>query len=145
MFFSRRCKKKNESQTKSTLVKTKRGCSQLTYLLANNLKKISWPAVEPKKYMGLMASFITLNTVMCPKDSGFLMVLKYLPRLRLLLNEKGGKIIETLMAERSRLKVRIIFSKLKFPTKTLILSLKNSLQTRKLPQNPIRTTFPTSI
>ena len=92
------------------LVKTKRGCSQLTYLLANNLKKISWPAVEPKKYMGLMASFITLNTVMCPKDSGFLMVLKYLPRLRLLLNEKGGKIIETLMAERSRLKVRMIFS-----------------------------------
>ena len=106
----RRCKKSNEeSQTKSVLVKTKRGCSQLTYLLANNLKKISWPAVEPKKYMGLMASFITLNTVMCPKDSGFLMVLKYLPRLRMLLNEKGGKIIETLMADRKRLKVIIKF------------------------------------
>ena len=59
--------------------------------------------------MGLMASFITLNTVMCPKDSGFLMVLKYLPRLRMLLNEKGGKIIETLMADRKRLKVIIKF------------------------------------
>ena len=106
LFYSRRCKKNSEeSQTKSVLVKTKRGCNQLTYLLANNLKKITWPAVEPKKYMGFMASFITLNTVMCPKDSGFLMVLKYLPRLRLLLNEKGGKIMETLMAERKRLKV----------------------------------------
>ena len=84
--------------------------------------------MEPKKYMGLMASFITLNTCVCPKDSGFLMVLKYLPRLRLLLNEKGGKIIETLMAERLRLKVRfsfIVFQDLNFPPK-LCLGLEST-------------------
>lgn len=43
--------------------------------------------------------------VKCPKDSGFLMILKHLPNLQVLLNEKGGKIMETVLAERKRQKI----------------------------------------
>ncbi len=44
------------------------------------------------------------QTSKCPRDSGFVMVLKHLPNLRVFLTEKGGKIMETLLAEKKRLK-----------------------------------------
>ena len=41
---------------------------------------------------------------MCPKDSGFVMILKHLPKIRFLLNEKGGNILETYQTEKKKLK-----------------------------------------
>lgn len=123
--YARKCKNsKNEETTKETIkcmVKTKKGCWRLTHLVAYCLRRLTWSQHNDDNVGGMSSiGFINIinsqnnnngtSMVKCPKDSGFLMILKHLPNLQVLLNEKGGKIMETVLAERKRQKIPLLTS-----------------------------------
>ena len=109
----RRCKMQNgagqeKNYVHEEMVKTKRGLPNLTHLIANNLKSISWPPrSSPKKNINPPNHFFSYHTISmtgytdyinasagCPKDSGFVLCLKHLPNLKVYMTEIGARAID---------------------------------------------------
>lgn len=97
--LSRKCKSVDHQTpvSNSDLVKTKRGCGNLTHLIANNLLSISWPPRSCKKLNNSMyppnnngCTDYMRKDSKCPSDSGFAMALKFLPKLKVLALAHGG-------------------------------------------------------
>ena len=112
--FARKCKKVDKDQEgldkNLKMVKTRKGCELLTHLIAYGLKKVTWITPNLQSNISFISMISNTNNnnssnVKCPKDSGFIMILKHLPNLKVFLNERGGKVMETLMSEKRRQKI----------------------------------------
>ena len=107
----RRCKQNKEDAyhhrhrhpSQEEMAKTEAGLPTLTHLIANNLMSISWPPRSSPKKVGHPFSLLSHHngytdylsvTAGCPRDSGFVMLLKHLPSLKVFMTEISARAID---------------------------------------------------